>query len=320
MRRYSHLTQEQRYQISALLKEKTSLSRIAQILGVHKSTICRELQRNKGARAYFPAQAHRIALGRRQDKAPKRIPKHTWQIVEERLRLHWSPEQIAGWLRAQKLPGVSHERIYQHVARDRLHNGTLYRHLRHGKKRRSRYGSYRRATSIANRVSIEQRPAIVENRERTGDWEADTVIGKGPQALLTLVERRSRMTRIAKLPRRGAEEVLAAALKTLQPLGEKVLTITSDNGSEFARHEMIAHTLKASFFFSHPYCAWERGLNENTNGLIRQYFPKKSSFEEVTDEDIQNLMDKLNNRPRKALGFKTPNEVFFESIPVALQS
>ena len=319
MKHYTHLTLEQRYQISALHKEKTSQTRIAKILGVHKSTVCRELRRNKGAHAYFPAQAHRIALQRRKDKAPRRIPRQTWLLVEEKLRLQWSPEQIAGWLKAQGAPGVSHERIYQHVAQDRERNGTLHKNLRHGKKRRSRYGSYRRKGPVANRVSIEQRPAVVETRERTGDWEIDTVIGKTPQTLLTIVERRSRMTCIAKLPRRGAEELLAAAVEILGPFAEKVLTITSDNGSEFARHELIAHTLKASFFFSHPYRAWERGLNENTNGLIRQYLPKKSSFEELTDEEIQTLMHKLNNRPRKALGFKTPNEVFFESPPVALQ-
>lgn len=319
MRRYTHLAQEQRYQISALLKEKTSQTRIAEILGVHKSTICRELRRNLGAHRYFPAQAHRIALDRRKDKAPARVSKQTWALVEEKLREKWSPEQIAGWLKAAGRPAVSHERIYGHVAQDRQRGGTLWRHLRHGTKRRRRYGSYRPPGPIPNRVGIEERPAIVERRERVGDWEADTVIGKGRPALVTLVERRSRLLRVAKVARRASEEVEAAVVALLAPLREQVHTITADNGSEFARHASISSSLKTSFFFAHPYAAWERGLNENTNGLIRQYFPKKFDFSNATDEDIQAAMDELNNRPRKSLGFKTPNEVFFQYFTVALR-
>lgn len=316
---YTHLTQEQRYQISALLKEKTPQTRIAEILGVHKSTICRELRRNTATHHYFPAQAQRMALDRRRDKAPLRVGRQTWALVENLLRLQWSPEQIAGWLKATGRPRVSHERIYAHVGRDRERSGSLYKHLRHGTKRRRRYGSYRRATAIPNRVGIEERPAVVERRERLGDWEADTVIGKGRPALVTLVERRSRLTRIAKVARRGSEEVEAAVVSLLTPLSEQVHTITADNGSEFARHASISSSLEASFFFAHPYASWERGLNENTNGLIRQYFPKSSDFTETTDEAIEAVMDTLNNRPRKALGFKTPNEVFFDQDMVALR-
>jgi len=319
MKPYTHLTQEQRYQIFALLKEKTPQTRIAEIIGVHKSTISRELHRNQGTHRYFPLQAHRLALDRRKDKTPARITRQTWALVEEKLRQKWSPEQIAGWLKAKGHPTVSHERIYRHVDQDRQHSGSLYKHLRHGTKRRRRYGSYKRGGPIANRVGIEERPPIVERRERLGDWEADTVIGKGRCALITLVERQSRLLRVAKVTRRGAQEVQAAILALLTPLAEQVHTITADNGSEFARHASIAAALKAAFFFAHPYAAWERGLNENTNGLIRQYFPKKIDFSQASDQDILNVMENLNNRPRKTLGFKTPNEVFFGKSNVALR-
>jgi transposase, IS30 family len=320
MRPYTHLTQEQRYQISALLKGKIPQTRIAQIIGVHKSTISREVRRNRCTSRYFPAQAQRLALDRRRDKSVVRICTQTWALVEEKLREKWSPEQIAGWLKATGLPRVSHERIYRHVQHDRdRHSGTLYQHLRHGTKRRRRYGSYRRAGPIPNRVGIEQRPAIVDDRKRLGDWEADTVIGKGRPVLVTLVERCSRLTRIARVARRGAEEVEAAMVELLCPLADRVHTVTCDNGSEFVRHASMASSLEASFFFAHPYASWERGLNENTNGLIRQYFPKSYDFSEATNEQIEVVMQSLNNRPRKALGFKTPNEVFFQNLTVALR-
>lgn len=319
---YTHLTQDQRYQISALLEEKTPQARIAEILGVNKSTISRELRRNAGAyHKYHPAQAHRLALDRRREKVPPRISRETWALVDEKLRLEWSPEQIAGWLKSQGLPSVSHERIYQHVQHDRdWRHGDLYKHLRYGKKRRTRYGSYKRGGLIRDRVGIEERPEVVDQRSRVGDWEIDTVVGKGPEVLVTIVERCSRLTRMAKALRRTAEAVEAATLALLTPLAFRVHTITADNGGEFARHASIAESLKACFFFAHPYSSWERGLNENTNGLIRQYFPKKTNFQDITDQEIQTVMNKLNNRPRKCLGFKTPNEVFFAKHAVALQS
>jgi len=319
---YAHLTQDQRYQIFALLKAKTPKARIAEILGVHKSTISRELRRNAGAyHKYHPALAHRFALDRRREKVPPRISRQTWARVDEKLRLDWSPEQIAGWLKSQGLPRVSHERIYQHVQHDRdWRHGDLYKHLRHGQKRRRQYGSYKRGGPIRDRVGIEERPEVVDQRVRVGDWEADTVIGKGPEVLVTAVERRSRLTRMTRAARRGAEEVETAMVALLARLADRVHTITADNGSEFARHASIASCLKTCFFFAHPYASWERGLNENTNGLIRQYFPKKFDFRNATDEEIQAAEDKLNNRPRKALGFKSPNEVFFAEHDVALQS
>ncbi len=313
MRHYTHLTQNQRYQIHALLKAKTPKTRIAEILGVHKSTISRELRRNQGVHKYYPAQAHRLALDRRKDKSFPRISKETWRIVEHLLRhKQWSPEQISGWLARTGRPTVSHERIYRHVRENKGSGGDLHEHLRCRKKRRKRYGAYRRRGPISNRTSIDERPAVVERRDRLGDWEADTIIGKGhKEVLVSLVDRRSRLTRIAKASNKSAEEVECAMLSLLAPLADRVHTITSDNGSEFARHASLSTSLKALFFFAHPYASWERGLNENTNGLVRQYFPKSSDFFTVTDDEIQTVMDKLNNRPRKSLGFKTPNEVFF---------
>jgi len=313
MRPYTHLAQHQRCQIHALLREKTSQTRIGQILGVHKSTISREVRRNRGKYEYFPALAHRLALDRRRDKSLRRIPPETWSLVEHLLRREqWSPEQISGWLARTGRPRVSHERIYQYVLDDKGRGGDLHEHLRCRKKRRKRYGAHHRRGSIPNRTSIDERPAAAERRERLGDWEADTMIGKGSrQVLVSVVDRRSRLTRLAKAPRRGAKEVESAMLSLLGPLADRVHTITSDNGSEFARHASLSTSLKALFFFAHPYAAWQRGLNENTNGLIRQYFPKSRDFLTITDDEIQSVMDRLNNRPRKSLGFKTPNEVFF---------
>ena len=323
MRPYTHLTHEQRYQIYALLKAKHTQSEIARILGVHRSTISRELSRNIAAHHYAPNVAHRLALHQRQDKAARRIAPTTWGLVEEKMRREqWSPEQISGWLRREHDLAVSHESIYRHVRADKTQGGSLHRHLRCRKKHRKRYGTPRRSGSIANRTSIEERPTVVDRRERLGDWEADTIVGKpGKAVLVSLVDRRSRLTRLAKAPRKAAAEVEHAMARVLEPLVDRVHTVTCDNGSEFARHLSLSFSLKAQFFFAHPYASWERGLNENTNGLVRQYFPKGTDFTTITDEEIQAVMDKLNTRPRKALGYRTPNEAFFEDRPtVALRS
>ncbi len=322
MRHYTHLTQEQRYQIDALLKEKVSQTRIAENLGVHKSTISREVRRNRGAHGYFPAQAHRMALDQRRDKSWPRIPARTWLLVEDRMRCEqWSPEQISGWLARERGRRVSHESIYRFVRADKAEGGNLCRHLRCRKRQRRRYASPPRTGPIVGRTSIDERPAIVERRERLGDWEADTIVGKpGRGVIVSLVDRRSRLTRLAKASSRRAAEVERAIAHALGPLVDHVHTVTCDNGSEFARHAHLASFLKARFFFAHPYAAWERGLNENTNGLIRQYFPKRTDLTNITDKEIQTVMDKLNRRPRKALGYATPDEAFFGNKPtVALR-
>lgn len=322
MRVYTQLTQEQRYQIYALMKADHSQTEIADIVGVHKSTVSREVRRNRGLKGYRPQQAHRLALHRRQAKVQPRITPEHWRLIERLLREDWSPEQISLWLAEERHLAISHEWIYQHILQDKAQGGDLYRHLRCQKARKKRYGSYDRRGQLRNRISIEARPAIVERRTRLGDWELDTIIGKGhQQALVSLTERTSRLALIAKVPSKAAEGVTQAVLKLLTPLSNQVHTLTSDNGKEFAQHEAIAEALDADFYFAHPYASWERGLNENTNGLIRQYFPKGCDFTTITQKDIQNIMDKLNNRPRKCLGMKTPNQVFFGINPsVALAS
>lgn len=316
MKQYTQLTQEQRYQISAYMKAGFNQTQIAHLLGVHKSTVSRELRRNCGQRGYRPQQAHRFCLRRRHDKAKPRITASTWRLIRRLLRKDWSPEQISDWLNQEAGLRVSHETIYQYVLTDKHAGGTLYRHLRCQKQRKKRYGVYSRRGCIPNAISIEQRPAIVDTRRRFGDWELDTVIGKNHrQALVTLVERKSRLTLIAKVTRKTADAVSEAIIRLLKPLAPWVHTLTADNGREFAGHQNIARALNAKFYFAHPFASWERGLNENTNGLIRQYFPKKHDFTTITQQQIERVMDKLNNRPRKCLGIKTPNQVFFGIKP-----
>ncbi len=316
MNHYTQLTREQRYQIYALKKAELSQTKIARILGVHKSTVSRELRRNLGQRGYRPKQAHQLAIKRRTRAIKPRIPPDTWNLARRLIREEWSPEQISGWLKREHQMSISHESIYQFVLTDKQQGGDLYKRLRCKRKRRKRYGSTSRQGQLLHRVSIDKRPAIVEKRSRIGDWELDTIIGKGhKQALVSITERKSRLTLIAKVKRKTAELTSLAVCRLLGPIASRVLTLTSDNGKEFARHQHIAGKLQADFYFAHPYSSWERGLNENTNGLIRQYFPKKSDFTSIKDEDITMVMNKLNNRPRKCLDFKTPNQVFFGIKP-----
>jgi IS30 family transposase len=320
---YQQLTREQRYQIYALKKANHNQTEMASIIGVHKSTISREMRRNRGGRGYRPKQAHETASARKQSQrsvAATRITAQTWLTVDSFLRQDWSPEQISGWLKREHQPCVSHERIYQHVYRDQQQGGPLFRHLRCQKKRRKRYGVNSRRGHIPERRSIDERPTVVATRRRVGDWEADTIIGQNhQQAIVSLTERKSRLCLLKKVERNTAELVEQAMRELLRPLAAKVHTITSDNGREFAHHQVIAAKLQANFYFAHPYSSWERGTNENTNGLVRQYFPKKSDFSKITDAEIARVMERLNHRPRKTLGYRTPNQVFFKDQPVALR-
>ncbi len=314
MKKYSQLTEVQRYQIEALKKAKKDQKEIAVILGVSPSTISREFKRNTGQRGYRPKQAHIKALTRREEAC--KVIKMTTEVVtliEAKIRLDWSPEQVSGWLNEEQAISISHERIYQHVWADKRQEGTLYKHLRHShKKRKKQYGSKDKRGQIRNRVSIDERPEIVEQKTRIGDWEIDTVIGQNHQgALVTIVDRVSKFTLIKKVDSKHAEVVTEATITLLKPYLDKTLTITADNGKEFAGHESMTEQLNAAVYFAHPYHSWERGLNENTNGLIRQYFTKGSSFENITDEQVEEVMNKLNHRPRKTLNYKTPNAVFF---------
>jgi IS30 family transposase len=294
---------------------------IAKVIGVHKSTVSRELRRNRGLRGYRPKQAHRLAVSR-CDKSRQRIGTSTWILIEAAIRKEWSPEQVSDWLKDNHDLQISHEWIYQHILVDKHAGGDLHRHLRCQKKRRKRYGSYDRRGILKNRVSIDERPAIVDTRQRLGDWEVDTIIGKGHrQAIVSLVERKSRLALLRKVESKTAQAVADAVIELMKSLPVRTHTITADNGKEFADHERIAHDLRTKIYFAHPYSSWERGSNENMNGLVRQYFPKKRSFATITQQEIDFVMDRLNNRPRKCLGFKSPNQVFFNHSPaVALSS
>ena len=320
MKSYKQLTEEIRYQISAYLKAGFTQTEISLFIGVHKSTISGEIRRNSGLRGYRPKQAQIKSLERQQLRSRRRIAQNTWNLVERMLREDWSPEQVSKRLIDSGLESVSPEWIYQYIINDKIKGGNLHTHLRCQKKRRKRYGVYSRRGQIPHQVSIDERPTIVDDRTRFGDWELDTVIGANhKQALVTIVERKSRLTLIAKVMRKTADNVTDAIIRLLKPVSDYVYTLTADNGREFAGHIKVAKKLQADFYFAHPFSSWERGLNENTNGLIRQYFPKKHDFTTITNQQVKYVMNKLNNRPRKCLGFKTPNEVFYGiKPPVAL--
>jgi len=319
LRTYKQLTCEQRYAIRILIEKNYLQKDIAAAIGVNKSTISRELRRNSGKRGYRPKQAQQRAMERRQDKSPPRIAEDTWSKVRSHIENDWSPEQISGTMKLKEKISISHEWIYQFIIKDKQTGGDLYTHLRCKSKRKKRYGSYECRGIIKNRRSIEERPSIVETKERIGDWEADTIIGKAHKgAIVSLTERKTKICLIYKVERKTADLVSKAMSKLLLPLKNIVYTITSDNGKEFALHEETAKTLETDFYFAHPYASCERGLNENTNGLIRQYFPKDRDFRTITDEELIMATKKLNNRPRKTLGYLTPNKVFFENYKVAL--
>jgi len=318
---YRQLAREQRYQIYALMRAGHNQSQIALVVGCHKSTISRELRRNHGQKGYRPYQADELAFDRQCEAYRSRIAWQTWQQVERLLRQQWSPEQIAGRLKLEQQPTVSHECIYLYVYADKRRGGTLHRHLRSQKKQRKRYSGYIRRGQIPNRTSIDNRPKIVASKGRFGDWEADTIIGaRHKGGILSVVERKSKLTRLSKLATKTAAEMKETSIALLGPLAAQVHTITVDNGKEFCEHEQIAAGLQARIYFAHPYASWERGLNENTNGLVRQYFPKKYDFARIADKNLQQVQDLLNNRPRKTLGYRTPNEVFFKQHSVALPS
>ncbi|MCF8372922.1 MAG: IS30 family transposase [Bacteroidales bacterium] len=308
-----HLTKEQRYTISVMKSEGYKKKQIAKAIGKDKSTVTRELLRNSDGRnsEYRHDLAQRKSDSRHESKPKKlRFTEQVKQHVDKWLLEDYSPEQITGRAKLDGLDCVSHERIYQYVWKDKKDKGTLYLHLRRkGRKYRKRGSAKDSRGIIKNRVDISQRPAIVDDKMRIGDLEIDTVIGKNHKgALLTVTDRVSSFLWMAKLNGKNAQELALKTIEILSPLKEICHTITGDNGKEFAEHQTIAKGLLIDFFFAAPYHSWERGANENTNGLIRQYFPKGSSFENITKKDIQNVQYKLNTRPRKKLGFLSPIE------------
>jgi transposase, IS30 family len=315
-RYYSQLTYANRCQIHAFKATKMSNRAIAAQLGVHPRTIDREVKRNQGGCGYRHKQAQAFAEGRRfaqKGKPVKMTPTLVARIEDKLTNEQWSPEQISGRLKieANNPIHISHETIYQHIYADKREKGKLYLNLRRkSRKYQRRINGKTTRGQIIGRVDIEKRPKIIEKRERLGDWEADTIVGLGHQSsIVTLVDRTSRLTLILKLLKNGAEEVAKAIKNALKTLAVPVHSITFDNGKEFAMHLEIAKYLNTETYFAKPYHSWERGTNENTNGLIRQYFPKKTDFNTVSKEQLDKVQNLLNNRPRKTLKYLTPAEV-----------
>lgn len=313
-KKYSHLTYEQRCQIQTLKDRRDSVESIAKALGVHRSAIYRELARNSGKQGYRYKQAQKKSENRRSLKPSpnKKMTSAMLKIIEEKIQLDWSPKQISGWLKKHEQLSVSYETIYQYIWADKKKMGTLYKHLRHhGKKYNKRSKGKAGRGCIPNRIDIKERSLVVEEKNRAGDWEGDTVIGsKGHSVLVTLVDKASKLTKIKKSPNKTAKEVSHAIIDKLHSLKEFALTGTFDNGKEFSDHQTISKTLEMSIFFATPYHSWERGLNEHTNGLIRQYFPKGINFDDVSDEEIERVELLLNTRPRECLNFETPLEAW----------
>ena len=320
MRSYHQLTQAQRYQISALVSADQSYTEIAQIVGVHKSTISREMARNPwNPSRWWALVAHQRAKYRRR-KPVYRITQETWSTVDRLIREDWSPEQVSLRLRLEQGIQISPEWIYHHIWVDQRGGGELYQHLRLRKKRQKPSRGWERRGRAPNLPSIDERPAIVERRERLGDWEVDLLLGKRKgKVLITLTERKSRLTLLAMVPRRTAPAVREQICARLLPYQDRLQSLTSDRGKEFLEYQEISRILGIPFYFAHPYAAWERGTNENTNGLLRQYFPKSTSLRRISEAQLEAVMQKLNQRPRKVLGFRTPFEVFFNTT-VALTS
>jgi IS30 family transposase len=313
------LTLEQRYKIETLQQEGYGYAQIAQKLNKHKSVIHRELKRNSDQRngQYKAALAQKKSEERQVGKRKKT---YFTQEIEEYVN-HWlsekhSPEQIAGYAKREGIKCVSHERIYQHIWRDKKLKGTLYEHLRsQGKAYRKTGAAKDKRGQIVGRVGIEQRPKVVEEKTRLGDFEIDLVIGKDHQgALLTINDRATGELRMKKIDNKEAENVHQAVIYLLQNNPYKIHTITSDNGKEFAKHFDISTALEVEYYFAKPYRSCERGANENLNGLVRQYFPKKSDFALITNEQVKEVETKLNNRPRKRYGYQSPNEVSFAAM------
>jgi IS30 family transposase len=310
------LTLIQRNQIEVLLQTKTPIKLVSQLLDTHESTIYREIKRNK-RRTYSANYAQQLSTERKERFGCKRklTSEMKKSIIEKMTKEQWSPQQIVGFSKINNIPMVSHECIYQLIRQDKKDGGLLWTHTRHRLKHRKRPVNGKQV-NIRNKVSIELRPAIVDAQERYGDWEIDTIIGEnGKGAILTITERKTGFLLMEKMNfGKQAEGVAKAAIRLLSAYRNTVHTITSDNGSEFAGHELMAKKLKTNFYFAHPYSSWERGLNEYTNKLIRQYVIKGSNFDLYDSEFIRLVQNKINRRPREKLKFQTPSKIFYSSL------
>jgi len=308
-----HLTESQRYTIESMLEQGYSNTSIADVVGVHKCTIGREITRNKDLRSgIYKSQLAQAKSNKRRQSKPKAVKfdSEMQHMVDKYLEKDYSPEQIVGDCKNKQISCVSHERIYQHIWEDKKQGGNLHEHLRRqGRRYRKRGSSKDSRGIIPNKVNISQRPAIVEKKQRFGDLEIDTIIGKNhQQAIVTINDRATGVLWMKRIEKRTAEMVYKATVELLEPYAPLIKTITSDNGKEFAMFERIAENLNIDFYFADPYHSWQRGANENLNGLIRQYIPKKTDFASITDEFISDIETRLNLRPRKRFGFINPNQ------------
>jgi transposase, IS30 family len=315
---YRQLSPEERYMLAALRRQGLNQAEIARTLGRHRSTVCREVRRNStradGHYRAFTAQ-ERTQGRRSRSRRNRRFSDEDFALVEGLLCRQWSPEQVAGHLRRQGQLLISHETIYRHVWRDKREGGTLHTHLRGARKRRrKRYGAYDSRGRLAGKRMISERPAEVEARSDVGHWEADTVMGAGSKdCVVTLVERKTGLVLIGKLADRTAEGLSRRAVGLMRRREGRFETVTADNGTEFHDYRRVERLTGAAFYFARPYHSWERGSNENANGLIRQYLPKGVSMAGLSQQRCNAIARKLNTRPRKRLGFRTPLECFNES-------
>ena len=307
----THITQLQRYAIFCMLKQGYKQIEIAVAIGKDKTVVSKEIKRNSDKRnGVYKHELAQKKYAKRQKEKPKqkRFTKNIQQAIELLLRDDYSPEQVVGYLEKQDEKTVSIERIYQHIWQDKKNHGDLHTHLRRqGRRYRKRGASKDSRGVIRNRVSIDERPAIVEKRARFGDIEVDLIIGKNHnQAILTINDRASGMLKMKKIPSKQASVVTEAITTLLEDWKPYLHTITADNGKEFAGHQEVAESLSIDYFFAHPYHSWERGSNENLNGLIRQYFTKGSDFTNITEQRVKEVETKLNNRPRKRYKYQNP--------------
>lgn len=310
---YSQLTSEQRYYISQLIG-KQSISQIAKDIGCHKSTVSREIRRNSINQNYHFKQARQLYQSRRCRQQPTKLTPERIRYIDELIKQKLSPEQVCAYLGKHHRIRLHHSTLYRHIHRDTQNGGTLFTHLRIcSKPYRKKYaGKNWSKGKVPNRVGIEERPAIVDSKERIGDWEVDTIVGKDQKsALVVATERKTKLTRIRKIENFKAENTAQMVIAMLRKYKKWVHTITMDNGKEFYRHTLIAKALNAATYFCRPYHSWEKGLVENTNGLIRQYFPKGTDFRVITDDEIRAVETALNRRPRKSLNYETPESLFF---------
>lgn len=321
---YEHTDKEERYALAAMRGQSIKVAEIARQLGRHRSTIYRELKRNASVHDgnYRALHACQKASGRqKRSKRNMRFGKEDFAPVEKLVRMDLSPEQAVGRLSREGRTTMSHETLYKWIWMDKRAGGDLWKHLRGARKRRrKRYAAYDSRGRLAGKKMIGERPEIVESRSRIGDWEIDTVHGATKAGLVTIVERKSGLVRIGKLQRITKDETGLRTMELLLSNKDQVLTITADNGGEFHGYQALEQILDVEVYFATPHHAWERGTNENTNGLIRQYFPKGMALDDLLQSECDQAADKLNNRPRKRLGFRTPNEVYHDLPTVALQS